>query len=212
LYLTVQKFYRVTGGSTQLRGVIPDVKLPSVLDNAEYGESALNHPLVYDHIEPVPIDLAGNRKELFKSELRERSAARLRHDPQFQTIAKDVRQLNERLKSNRLSLNEATRRTEMAKDTKQQENEEAERRNAERTDQSNTYELNLAYVNKPNLPLLKKTLATAKPAPRSYNPVDAALDEGAESDRDKSGPAKKEALNILSDLIGFSKSSRAPGR
>ena len=206
LNLTVQKFYRVTGESTQLRGVISDVKLPSVTDNAEYGESALNYPLAYDHIKPVPIDLAGNRRELFKDELRQRSAARVRHDQQFQDIAKDVQQLNERLKNNRLSLNETTRRIEIAKDTKQREKEEAERRNAERADQSKTYELNLAYVNKPHLPLLEKTLATAKPALRSYNPADAAQDE--ESDLDESGPAKKEALNILSDLIEFSKSSR----
>ena len=206
LNLTVQKFYRVTGESTQLRGVISDVKLPSVTDNAEYGESALNYPLAYDHIKPVPIDLAGNRRELFKDELRQRSAARVRHDQQFQDIAKDVQQLNERLKNNRLSLNETTRRIEIAKDTKQREKEEAERRNAERADQSKTYELNLAYVNRPHLPLLEKTLATAKPALRSYNPADAAHDE--ESDLDESGPAKKEALNILSDLIEFSKSSR----
>ena len=206
LNLTVQKFYRVTGESTQLRGVISDVKLPSVTDNAEYGESALNCPLAYDHIKPVPIDLAGNRRELFKDELRQRSAARVRHDQQFQDIAKDVQQLNERLKNNRLSLNETTRRIEIAKDTKQREKEEAERRNAERADQSKTYELNLAYVNRPHLPLLEKTLATAKPALRSYNPADAAQDE--ESDLDESGPAKKEALNILSDLIEFSKSSR----
>jgi len=206
LNLTVQKFYRVTGESTQLRGVISDVKLPSVTDNAEYGESALNYPLAYDHIKPVPIDLAGNRRELFKEELRQRSAARVHHDQQFQDIAKDVQQLNERLKNNRLSLNETTRRIEIAKDTKQREKEEAERRNAERADQSKTYELNLAYVNRPHLPLLEKTLATAKPVLRSYNPADAAQDE--ESDLDESGPAKKEALNILSDLIEFSKSSR----
>ena len=62
LKLTVQKFYRVTGGSTQLRGVISDVKLPSITDNAEYGESALNYPLGYDDIKSVPIDLAGNRQ------------------------------------------------------------------------------------------------------------------------------------------------------
>ena len=141
LNLTVQKFYRVTGESTQLRGVISDVKLPSVTDNAEYGESALNYPLAYDHIKPVPIDLAGNRRELFKDELRQRSAARVRHDQQFQDIAKDVQQLNERLNNNRLSLNETTRRIEIAKDTKQREKEEAERRNAERADQSKTYEL-----------------------------------------------------------------------
>ena len=65
LKLTVQKFYRVAGGSTQLRGVISDVKIPSITDNAEYGESALNYPLAYDDIESVPIDLAGNRKALF---------------------------------------------------------------------------------------------------------------------------------------------------
>lgn len=212
LKLTVQKFYRVTGGSTQLRGVISDVKLPLIIDNAEYGESALNYPLAYDHIEPVPIDLAGNRKELFKDELRQRSAARVRHDPQFQDIAKDVQQLNERLKNNRLSLNETTRRTEMAKDTKQREKEEAERRDAEHAAQSKTYELNLAHVNKHQLPLLEKTLATVTPASRSYNPVDAALDEGEDNNLDESGPAKREALNILSDLIEFSKSSRTVGR
>jgi carboxyl-terminal processing protease len=197
LKLTVQKFYRVTGGSTQLRGVISDVKLPSITDNAEYGESALNYPLAYDEIQSVPIDLAGNRKALFKDELCQRSAVRVRHDLQFRDIAKDVQQLNERLKANRLSLNETTRRTERAKDIKQREKEEADRRNAEHADQSKTYELNLAHVNKRQLPLLEKTLATAKPAPN-------ALDE--------SGPAKREALNILSDTIGFSKSSRTDGR
>jgi len=212
LDLTVQKFYRVTGGSTQLRGVISDVKLPSTTDNVEYGESALNYPLAYDEIESVPIDLAGNRKALFKDELRRRSAVRVRHDPEFRDIAKDVQRLNERLKNNRLSLNETTRRTEKAKDIKHREKEEAERGNAEQADRSKTYELNLAHVNKRQLPLLEKKLAKTKPAPRSYNPVDTALDEGEENDLDEGSPAKREALNILSDLIGFSKSSRTVGR
>jgi carboxyl-terminal processing protease len=212
LDLTVQKFYRVTGGSTQLRGVISDVKLPSTTDNVEYGESALNYPLAYDEIESVPIDLAGNRKALFKDELRRRSAVRVRHDPEFRDIAKDVQRLNERLKNNRLSLNETTRRTEKVKDIKHREKEEAERGNAEQADRSKTYELNLAHVNKRQLPLLEKKLAKTKPAPRSYNPVDAALDEGEENDLDEGSPAKREALNILSDLVGFSKSSRTVGR
>ncbi|MGA8654967.1 MAG: carboxy terminal-processing peptidase, partial [Chthoniobacterales bacterium] len=164
-----------------------------------------------DDIEPVPIDVEGN-KEFFIDELRQRSAARVRHDPQLQDIAKDVQQLNERLKNNRLSLNEMTRRTEVAKDAKEREKEEAERRNAGRADQSKTYDLNLAYVKKPHLPLLEKTLATAEPAPRSYNPVDAALDEAEANNLDENGPAKREASNILSDLIGFSKSSRTFGR
>jgi carboxyl-terminal processing protease len=201
LKLTVQKFYRVTGESTQLRGVTSDVRLPSVTDNAEYGESALNYPLAYDRIEPVPIELAGNRKELFINELRRRSAARIRHDPQFQDIAKDVQQLNERLATDRMSLNETTRRTEIAKETKQRQKEEADRRDVERADQSKTYELNLAYVNKRKLPLLEKALAAAKPLPSSYNPVDVALDQSEENNLDESAAAKREALNILSDLV-----------
>jgi carboxyl-terminal processing protease len=212
LDLTVQKFYRVTGRSTQLRGVIPDVKLPSITDNAEYGESALNYPLAYDEIESVPIDLTGTRKELFKDELRRRSAVRVRYDPQFQEIAKDVEQLNERLKANRLSLNETIRRAERAKEITQREKEEAERRNAEHADQSKIYELDLAHVQKQQLPLSEKTLSAAKPALRSYSPLDAALEEGEENNMDESGPAKREALNILSDLIGFSKSSPMVGR
>ena len=212
LDLTVQKFYRVTGGSTQLRGVNSDVKLPSITDRAEYGESALNYPLAYDEIESVPIDLTGNRKALFKDELRRRSAVRVRHDPGFRDIAEDVQRLNERLKNNRLSLNEATRRAERAKDIMQREKEETERRNAEQADRSKTYELTLAHVNKRQLPLLEKTLATTNPAPRSSNPVDAALDEGEENDLAENGPAKREALNILSDLIAFSESSRAVGQ
>jgi len=105
-------------------------------------------------IESVQIDLAGNRRELFKDELRRRSVVRVRHDPQFQDIAKDVQQLNERLKADRLSLNETTRRTERAKDIKRKEKEEAERGDAEHADQSKTYELTLAHVNKRQLPLL----------------------------------------------------------
>jgi carboxyl-terminal processing protease len=208
LKLTVQKFYRVAGGSTQLRGVISDVKIPSITDNAEYGESALNYPLAYDDIESVPIDLAGNRKALFIDELRQRSAARVSHNPQLQDIAKDVQRLNERLKNNRLSLNESARRAELAKDAKRREMEEAEGRIAERADQSKIYELSLADVSKPQLPRLERTHATAKPALRSDNPVDAALGENEDNNLDESGPGKREALSILSDLIDFSNSSR----
>jgi carboxyl-terminal processing protease len=208
LKLTVQKFYRVAGGSTQLRGVMSDVKLPSITDNAEYGESALNYPLAYDEIESVPIDLAGNRKALFRDELRRRSAARVSHDPQLQDIAKDVQQLNERLKNNRLSLNESVRRAEVAKDAKQREMEEAERRNAERADQSKIYELSLADVRKPQLPRLERTHATTKPALRSDNPLDTALGESEDNNLGGNDPVKREALSILSDLIDLSKSSR----
>jgi carboxyl-terminal processing protease len=208
LKLTVQKFYRVAGGSTQLRGVISDVKIPSITDNAEYGESALNYPLPYDDIQRVPIVMAGNRKALFIDELRRRSGARIGHDPLLQDIAKDAQQLNERLKNNRLSLNEPVRRAEMARDARQRAAEEGERKKEERTDQSKIYELSLADVRKPELPPLERTRAAAKPALRGDSPVEAALGESEDNSRDEGDPVKREALSILSDFIDLSKNRR----
>src|SRR3984893_12273017 len=220
LKLTVQKFYRVAGGSTQLRGVISDLVLPSLTDNSELGESSLQHPLAYDEVEPAPIDVTANRKPLYVDELRQRSANRVSQDPQFQDISDDVRQLEERLKSNRLSLNESSRRDEMAKEAKQKEKEEADRKKAATDDHDKTYELTLADVDKPQLRLAEQKpdsvepskSAKAKPARSTDDPVEDALDDDESTNLADIDPARRETLNILSDLIDYSKSPRTVGR
>jgi carboxyl-terminal processing protease len=217
LKLTVQKFYRVAGGSTQLRGVVSDVKLPSLTDSSEFGETALQHPLAYDEVEPAPIDVAANRRPLFVDELRRRSATRVSQDPQFQDISQDLRQLDERLKSNRLSLNETVRRDEMANEAKQREKEEADRKKAEAADHDRTYELSLADVDKPQLKLAEQKpdaakSTKAKPVHSSDNPVEAALDDDDSANLADNDPGKRETLNILSDLIDLTKSPRTVGR
>ena len=219
LKLTVQKFYRVAGGSTQLRGVISDVKVPSLTDNSEFGEAALQHPLAYDEVEPAPIDVAANRKALFVDELRQRSANRVTQDPQFQDIADDTRKINDRLKNNRLSLNEALRRDEMANETKQREKEETDRKKAEAEDRTRTFELGLGDVDKPQLKLVEKKTDTAasksgkaKSARPSDNPAEAALDEDDSPGLSDGDPVRRETLNILGDLIDLAKSPRTVGR
>jgi carboxyl-terminal processing protease len=219
LKLTVQKFYRVAGGSTQLRGVVSDVRLPSLTDNNEFGETALQHPLAYDEVEPAPIDVAANRKPLYVDELRQRSANRVSQDPQFQDISEDVRQLNERLKSNRLSLSETVRRDEMAKEAKQREKEEADRKKAETDDHNKTYELTLGDLDKPQLKLAEQKpdpaaspkAAKAKPMRSGDDPVEAALDDDDSTSLADSDPGKRETLSILSDLIDLGKSPRTVG-
>jgi carboxyl-terminal processing protease len=219
LKLTVQKFYRVAGGSTQLRGVVSDVRLPSLTDNNEFGETALQHPLAYDEVEPAPIDVAANRKSLYVDELRQRSTSRVGQDAQFQDISDDVRQLEERLKSNRLSLNEAGRRDEMAREAKQKEKEEGDRKKAAADDHNKTFELSLADVDKPQLKLVeqKPDVDSAKSAKTKSlhagdDPVEAALDEDDSTNLSDSDPGKRETLNILSDLIDLGKSTRTVGR
>src|ERR1700730_13047926 len=219
LKLTVQKFYRVAGGSTQLRGVISDVRIPSLTDNNEFGETALQHPLAYDEVEPAPIDVAANRKALFVDELRQRSGNRVSQDPQLQDISDDVRLLADRLKSNRLSLNELARRGERAQEEKKREKEEADRKKAEVEDTTKTFELSLADVDKPQLKLLeKKQDATvsnsgkSKAGGSSDNPAEVALDDEDPANLSDSDPVRREALNILGDLIDLAKLPRTVGR
>jgi carboxyl-terminal processing protease len=181
LKLTTQKFYRVAGGSTQLRGVRSDIRLPSLTDNAEFGEAAQRHPLPYDEIEPIAIDLAANRKPLFLNELSKRCSDRVGQDPQFQLLSENVRMVSERLKSNRLSLNEQVRRAEMARENQRKEKEIASERIIETNDRDRRYELTLGDVNESHLKLVLK--------------------DGDVSAAPAGDPAKREALNVLCDLI-----------
>jgi carboxyl-terminal processing protease len=218
LKLTVQNFYRVTGGSTQLRGVCADVRLPSLTDRSESGETALPHAMAYGEVAPVPIDVAANQKALFVDVLRQRSLNRVRQDPQFQDILDDLRRLDERLKGNRLSLNETTRRDEMVKEEKQKEREEADRKKAVADSHDKIYELTLSNMDKP-LQLAEQTpdpaaalkSAKAKPVRSGYDPIEAVLHDDDPTSLVAGDPGKRETLNILSDLIDLAKTPRTVG-
>jgi carboxyl-terminal processing protease len=221
LKLTVQKFYRVAGGSTQLRGVVADVKLPSLTDNPDFGESSLPHPLPYDEVAPAPIDVVANHKPLFVDDVKSKSAGRVAQDPQFKDISEDVRQVQDRLKQNRLSLNETVRRSELDDQNARKEKEDQDRKKAVAADGDKIYQLALADVDKPQLKLLEKKPDTAaqKPAKAksapSGDPTQEALDEDDSTSSTASvdgDPIKKETYNILSDLIDLSKSQKTVGR
>lgn len=113
LKLTLAKFYRVSGQSTQNQGVIPDIKYPDVMDTKEIGESALPEALPWDSIKPAI------RPELdpikpFLAELQSRFEARTAQNPDF-TFARERLQLAQKLMAeNTVSLNESTRRAQQA--------------------------------------------------------------------------------------------------
>ena len=219
LKLTVQKFYRVAGGSTQFRGVVSDIRLPSLTDNNDSGEAALRHPLPYDEVEPTHIEVDANRKPLYVDELRRRTLNRVSKDPQFQDISDDVRRSYDRLKFNRLSLNEAVRRDHLAKEAKRREREEADRKRAEADDHNKTYELTLADLGKPLRLVERKSdpadaakSAKARRMRSNEKPDEAALDDDDSTVLAAGDPGKRETLNILSDLIDVAKPPRTVGR
>ncbi len=83
--VTIQKFYRVTGESTQERGIIPDIILPSRLDGLESGERYMENALPWDHIASVsfiPWKRTPNRLDI----LRQRSQQRVSESEEFHNI------------------------------------------------------------------------------------------------------------------------------
>jgi carboxyl-terminal processing protease len=215
LKLTVQKFYRVAGGSTQLHGVSSDVVLPSLSDNSEIGESALEHPLPYDEVEPDAIDVANNHKQLYIDDLKKRSSNRITQDQSFQDIVTDVKELKDRLKSNRLSLNEKLRRDQLDKDNAQKQKEQTDEKKMEAQVHDKRFELTLADVDKPQLKLVEKAppQKDQKAQDNNSNSTDPnATVEDENGTTLDSDAIRRETLNITTDLVDLLKSPRTAGR
>ena len=104
LKITQSKFYRVSGGSTQHKGVIPDIEIPSRIDKTRIGEDALDHALPWDQIEAVPhtryFDFSG-----VIDELRTRHDERFAASPEFSLLQKEIEFLNEQREMDFVSLN-----------------------------------------------------------------------------------------------------------
>lgn len=212
LKLTIQKFYRIAGGSTQLHGVASDIVLPTLTDLPEYGEGALKNALPYDEVPPAKFTKWSDSHQLFIDELKVRSAARVTADPEFHYVMEDMGRLRKKLDDNRITLNEDVRRKELDEEKARKESRTTERL-ARNTEEPNIYRLTLETINEPKLQLImypgktaeakKKGGDVAKVAP------EAAPDDSEDSDpstTDDSKPAaidpeRDETLNILSDLV-----------
>ncbi len=103
LKVTIQKFYRISGESTQERGVIPDVVLPSRYDGLESGEKYLTNALAWDHIESADYKLWQNRTISF-DKLRAESAKRVATSEKFKELIEVADKANERRENSRQSL------------------------------------------------------------------------------------------------------------
>ncbi len=106
---TIQKFYRVNGGSTQAKGVVPDLRVPSFTDYMELGEAALPHVLAWDSIEPLETSRDADVAPWIP-DLKARSEARLQASAEFASLREDIGRYAERRKLKELPLNLEARR------------------------------------------------------------------------------------------------------
>ena len=194
LKLTIQKFYRVSGGSTQHRGVLSDIVLPSPTDTPEIGESSLPNPLAYDEVDPQPVNKFSFTSPFIDS-LKQHSADRVSKDPEFRYINEDMKRFREKLDLNQLSLNEKVRKEELAQEKVRKEERKKERKLHPVQDPV-AYEVTLDTVDKPVLP---KVTLKKKPAKEQVKKDPDAEDDDADVAATPD-PIKNEAIKIIQDL------------
>ena len=115
LQYTIQKFYRINGGSTQLKGVAADINFPEIIDAKEYGEDKEDNALPWDKIPSATYKEVGNaRKDV--DVLNQKHLERIAKDPEFIALNEDLKIRNERRDRKFLSLNYQTRKAENDKD------------------------------------------------------------------------------------------------
>jgi carboxyl-terminal processing protease len=111
LKLTIAQFFRVNGGTTQLRGVTPDITLPGLSDPKTLGEQSYDNALPWTQIKPAKYKTTANIAALIP-QLQSRHDARVVKDPDFQRFVEDAAELKAQREKRVISLNETERRNE----------------------------------------------------------------------------------------------------
>lgn len=161
LKLTTRKFYRASGASTELKGVEPEIVLPSVDDYLEVGESSLENALPWDTIDSAQFDKV-NRVQPYLAELAKRSSDRVSTNRDYAYVREDIEQVKKTLADKNVSLNEADRLKEKEEADKRRREREKELKSRILPPQT-TYDITLKDINLPGLPppVGKTNLVTA---------------------------------------------------
>ncbi|MBP6785189.1 MAG: carboxy terminal-processing peptidase [Verrucomicrobiales bacterium] len=213
LKLTIQTFYRIDGHSTQRHGVVPEVRLPSMLDIADIGEATLPNALVVDPIEPSRY-LPFFEKPIAFETLQKASESRVASGTDFEYILKDIAEEKERIAKNTISLNLQKR----IEETAATEVDLEERRKARVAQFSEIRELEKGLFTVYKLTqdnVLEEKLTLRDDLSEEQLSGMARGDAEDEEPDDKSleyphklGPYERESLRILQDLIAIGKTGK----
>lgn len=212
---TIQKFYRVSGNSTQKKGVESDIVLPNIMDAIEIGEDYLFYALAYDKIRRAPGYNALPRENLFIAKLKGNSLARSSKQKDLAYLSDDVQRMRKRIQANEVSLNEAVRMKELA---------EAETRTKERNKERIERFAKMESADKEKYSFYRMTLDDLKTA--QLPKFDPTKDDDSYMRRSKDetedldttpewpsriDPVKREGMFILGDLIQLTDRAKTAG-
>ena len=205
LKVTTQKFYRVPGGSTQLKGVESDIQLPTATAAFELGEEILDYAMPYDQIPPCHNYKKDSAIAGMLPALKAASAERVEKDRDLQIAKEDIAMMKQRIKDNKLSLNKKVREQENAslEERRKSINQERKTRFAQMAKDDaakyKIYRLTLDDINAPELPL-------ANPEKDNEQFMHVAEDPTAELDDSPEYPSGldpelREGINIVQDML-----------
>ncbi len=194
LKMTIAQFFRINGGTTQLKGVTPDIVFPTMTDSENFGESSYDNALPWSQIPAAEYTPTGDLKGILPMLITSHDA-RVAKDKDFQYLKEDIVQANALRKKNLISLNEADRR----KEREAQEARTKLREKSTATDAAKPLDPNAASkeaskstsLEDDGLQSNERNLAT-----------DIALEKARKNAKDI---LLNEAVNILSDEVGLLK-------
>jgi len=113
LKITQAKFYRISGASTQNKGVMPDILIPDTVDNSKVGEDALDNALPWDAIASAEYTNATSMSNPdLEKELERRHEERFAQEPEYQILIEEIALLDEQRQRTKVSLNKKERMQE----------------------------------------------------------------------------------------------------
>lgn len=205
LKLTFQKYYRVSGSSVQIKGVIPDLILPALSDSYESTEGEEDYALPHDVIRKSPDFRPLEGSDLHLAELQEKSRVRVAGDRDFAYLREDIERGIGKNEKNSISLNLETRVNELHEDETRRKtrNEEREERFArmelEDAENFKIYRLTMDNLDAETLPfvdLLKDEDEYIRSAVDELDELEIVLKWPSGIDA-----VKREGLRILQDLV-----------
>jgi len=212
LKLTFQKYYRVSGSSVQIKGVMPDLVLPDLSDAFESGEKFQDYALPHDVIRESPGFEPLDRGSLFVSLLQAGSQKRISVDQDFAYLLDDIQRAEAEFEKNSVSLNREERLKELLENEEKRKvrMKEREERFAKIEEQDKKvfkiYKLTLDHIDDEVLPLVD-------PSKEEEEYVRSAVDELDDLEQTLKWPSgvdlvKREGLQVLHDLVDLTQSRR----
>ncbi len=212
---TIQKFYRVSGETTQLKGVESDIVLPSIMDAFEIGEKYLDNPLVHDKIRRASGYVPLNRGDLFLPVLTKKSTERVKACEDFTYITEDIDRVVKIRKENHISLNKKQRRNELTENEARTNKRNEERRiRFAKMEEADKKTLRLFRLDLADLQ--REELEEINPLKERGDYMREAKDDVADLDDTPEWPSsldpvKRESISILSDLVEVTERARMAG-